>query len=225
MRGVLKMAVLGAAAVMISGTAQAAVDEIVLGSLLQPVTFSGIGSPDSVSVALGNCSGSGCSLSGLGAGWAGSWNAGTWTISTPAASTITLTDDGTNDGLWSVSGPQLTFSYGFPGTVLLAGAINLATVQISPTTGIDFKGNTLTGTSGTLANEFVSGSRIEWQVLSAPSLDLYTLLDNKNKLTAYAVTGEIVPTPEPGTLFLIGSGLILAGGILRRRVRSSATNG
>lgn len=229
MKSFLQMAVLATAAVMISGTAHAAVDEIVLGSLLQPVTFSGNGSHDSINVTLGNCSGSGCSLSGLGAGWTTrdgttTFDAGTWTISTPASATITLTDDGTNDGFWSVSGPQLTFSYGFPGTVLLTGMINLATAQTSPTTGVDFQDNTLTRAGGRLASEFTSGSKISWQVLSIPSLDLYSLLDSKNTLTAYTTTGEIVPAPEPGSLLLIGSGLVLVGGILRRRNRSSAVN-
>jgi hypothetical protein len=225
----LKIAVLGAAAVIVAGgTAQAAVDEIVLGSLLQPVTFYGTNSNNSVNVTLGNCSGSGCSLSGVGFGWvtsgsgAMSWNAGTWTIATPASSTITMTDDGSNDGSWTVTGPQLIFSYGFPGTVLLNGTINLATVQSSSNVGVDFQNNTLTQTTGQLASEFTSGSVVDWKVLLSPSLDLYSLLNTNKKLVAYATTGDIVPAPEPGTLLLIGSGLVLAGGMMRRRGRQSA---
>ena len=222
MRSFLNVAVVVAAAVGASGTAQAAVDEIVLGSLLQPVTFSGTNSANSINVTLGNCSAGGCSLSGVGFGWTTSgldttWNAGTWSISTPTNSPITMTDDGTNDGLWSLTGPQLTFSYGFPGTVLLTGAINLSTVSNSGKTEADFQGNTLTQPSGTLASQFTSGSLIDWQVLHSPSLDLYSLLNTRNKLVAYSTTGDIVPAPEPGTLLLIGSGLVLAGGILRRR--------
>lgn len=217
------MAVATIAATIGSGTARAAVDEIVLGSLLQPVTFYGTNSAHSINVSLGNCSAGGCSLSGVGLGWTTSssgsvaLNGGTWTISTPSNSTITMTEDATNDGLWMLTGPQLLFSYGFPGTLLLGGAINLATVQSPTPVGANFQNNTLTQTTGTLASTFAPGSLIDWQVLLSPSVDLHSLLGTTNRIVAYATAGEIVPAPEPGSLLLIGSGLVIAGGILRRR--------
>lgn len=41
-------------------------------------------------------------------------------------------------------------------------------------------------------------------------------------LTGFAVTGPVVPTeaPEPGTLGLLGTGLVGIGGLVRRRFRS-----
>ena len=50
------------------------------------------------------------------------------------------------------------------------------------------------------------------------SIKAFTLTDNYAAITELTVTG-MTSTPEPGSLALLGSGLLLFGGLLRRKLR------
>ena len=213
---------------LISQSARAAVDEVLLGyaSALQPITFIGNSAQNDVSVTLGACSGGTCTLDGFGldivtVSGSTSFNTGSWSITSNQNDAILLTDDG--NGLWTMNGPSLVFSYGFGSTVLLAGNINLATVQQSPDkSSAVFQNNSLTQTTGSLAGVFGSGSIINWAVSFAPPIDFSQLIKQNGTVSVYSALGDVVPAPEPGTLLLIGSALVLVGGMLRRQSTSAS---
>jgi hypothetical protein len=205
-------------------SADAAIDQVTLGPAYQGVTF--VGNGDDVQVVLGDCTSSTCTLSGPIAFWTGTPFAfGPFSITTASTNTITLTQD--LDGLWLLHAlAPLSFRFGLGGT-LLTGDINLFSVQQSPNTltaVFNHHSNTLTNLGGSLASNFgPAGAIIDWTVAFSNYTDLASLLGDANRghtILSQFSSGEIVPTPEPGTLLLIGTGMVLIGGMLRPRRRA-----
>lgn len=226
-RNFLTAAFLLAPVLGLTPSMQASIDEIVLGGADQPVTFSANG--NDIFVNLGNCSNGVCTLSGdlaFGQGKFAVGGSGPWSI-TSEENSLTMTQEGS--GLWLLNSPDVvTFSFGTGGSLLM-GNINLQTVVQVPNTltaVFDHNSNTLTNLSGSLAPLFgPSGGIIDWTVAFGGSTDLSTLLSQTTggptQISGMFSSGEIVPTPEPGSLALIGSGLIFAGAILRKRRKSA----
>lgn len=226
MRKFLSVAFLLTLGLGVTQSMRASMDEIVLGGADQPVTFLSNGS--NLLVNLGTCSSGTCTLSGdlaFGQGQFASGGSGPWSI-TSQENTISLTQEGS--GLWLLNSPDLvTFSFGVGGA-LLTGDLNLQTVVQVPNTltaVFDHNSNTLTNLSGSLAPLFTqAGGIIDWTVAFDGAKDISMLLSAPagTHISGMMSSGEIVPTPEPGSLVLIGSGLILAGGLLRRRAAGAA---
>ena len=93
----------------------------------------------------------------------------------------------------------------------------------------DLTGGT-TGTpkfDGVLTVQSSSGLLSIYSVGSAPALD-FTInvapltklapLSNGPTITGYVSSGELVPSPEPGTLALMGSGVLGLAGLIRRKI-------
>jgi hypothetical protein len=205
---------------------RASMDEIVLGAADQPVTFLSNGSD--LFVNLGTCVSGTCTLSGdlaFGQGKFAVGGAGPWSM-TSQENSISLTQDG--PGLWLMNSADIvTFSFGTAGA-LLTGNLNLQTVVQVPNTltaVFDHNSNTLTNLGGSLAPLFgPAGGIVDWTVAFDGPTDLTTLLTRGGQVqtSGFMSSGEIVPTPEPGSMLLIGSGLVLAGGLLRRRKAAAA---
>ncbi|MGH9665218.1 MAG: PEP-CTERM sorting domain-containing protein [Bryobacteraceae bacterium] len=223
MRKLLSAAFLLTLCLGVTPAMRASMDEIVLGGADQAVTF--LSNGNNLLVNLGACANGTCTLSGdlaFGQGKFAVGGAGPWSI-TSQENTISVTPDGT--GLWLLNSPDIvTFSFG-NGGALLTGNLNLQTVVQVPNTltaVFDHNSNTLTNLGGSLAPLFgPAGGIIDWTVAFNGGTDLSTLLSQTQggarQISGVMSSGEIVPTPEPGSLVLIGSGLVLAGGLLRKR--------
>jgi hypothetical protein len=122
-------------------------------------------------------------------------------------------------GLWDVSqGGTLTLTIGS----LLSGTLELvdlgAGVTSTPTFNNYLAAN-LSGLSGSLAKDFPKGAILSITIDLASSTALTGLASGKST-TANISSGELnVPavTPEPASMVLVGSGLLLLGGLVRRR--------
>ena len=138
---------------------------------------------------------------------------------------LTLTSLSTRS--WQVSGGTLTFAYNTmangSGTNLLRGTLDLVnmTQQGSPFATAEF--NTalvanLTGLTGTLSGVFTAAGAI-----ANITIDISGPVDLSGLSTSATGNtidhGSIRTTPEPGTLALVGSGLLALGGLLRRQWR------
>ena len=147
-------------------------------------------------------------------------SSGSYTITQGAGVTVTGTWVSANT--WSITqNGGLGFTYG-PG--LLTG--NLQLVSLTQT-GISGEFNdellanlTITGGSLFTSNIFPNNAQAELVILFSSTQSLQTL-PNGNTLDASFLGGFIDPAPtgEPASMILVGSGLLLLGGLVRRRRR------
>jgi hypothetical protein len=187
------------------------------------VNFAALGGGN-LSLSLGACiGGANCidgSASGNGVFGGGSPPLnGFYEISGAAVDTLTLI----SAGLWNITGS--TFNFAFTqfadglGTNFLSGTlalVNLGQSGSSGTLNTNFQAN-LTGLSGSLASLFTSsGGRANISLDLSTSTDLSTL----TSATGSIDHGSISQTPEASSMLLFGSGLLMAGGILRRKLRA-----
>jgi PEP-CTERM motif len=101
------------------------------------------------------------------------------------------------------------------GTVALTGASGGGTS--TPTFNGMF--TTIT-TSGALSLLFPAGSRTELDfTLNLGPATTFVVLQNGPTISGYVSSGELTPTPEPGTLALMGTGVLGLAGAIRRRLR------
>jgi hypothetical protein len=145
-------------------------------------------------------------------------SSGSYTITQGAGVTVTGTWVSANT--WSITqSGGLGFTYG-PG--LLTG--NLQLVSLTQT-GISGEFNdellanlTITGGSLFTSNIFPNNAQAELVILFSSTQTLQTL-PNGNTLDASFLGGFIDPAPtgEPASMILVGSGLLLLGGLGRRR--------
>jgi len=134
----------------------------------------------------------------------------------PYSFTQTGTITGTYEGAdqWDISQTStLSISIGS----YLSGSLQLLTLGQSGKTGTfnDYFLANLTGLSGSLMGYFPSGAILQ-VVIDLPSTTSLTGLGT-GTLSLGINHGSIGPTPEPGSMVLIGSGLLLLGGLARRR--------
>jgi hypothetical protein len=144
---------------------------------------------------------------------------------TSAAGTATLSDSLTNGGFVDTT-TALTSINGASAT----GTITLDTGTLSGGSGVfTFTGGSLTITSGssTLFSGTFSGGSV---IATSTSILISGVLANGggtetvtiSRSGAFAVSADIgvVTTPEPGTLGLLGTGLIGIAGLVRRKIRN-----
>jgi len=192
------------------------------GTAAGSVIFTGDGSGN-VLIQLGSCTGGSCTLSGtaFGTGALTSGLAPYEFTSTPG--TISLAPTSTA-GLFAVTQTaSIGFSYGTGGS-LLTGTLSLLTFTQTPGGSSTGEFNTfavanLVITGGSLSTLFPPGGAILTATMNfGPSpVDLATL--SGSTTSAKLASGQITPTPEPGSMLLLGSGLLAVGAFLRRRRR------
>ncbi len=215
------------ALVLCYGILSAAQSQIFLGQSTQNVTFTGqgAGDPTEVGVQLGNCVAGTCTLSGTGAGTG-------LLLSGPAAWSITSAQNSLfisetiTPGVFSTSGPAVSFCYGGTGTCngsLLTGNLTLeALQQVSGTKTGEFNTFQLANlqvTGGSLASVFGGTNGVATISLKfAGSTDLSLLFGTTNSVSGPVDHGGIVPSPEPASMALFGSGLLTLGGLIRRKL-------
>jgi hypothetical protein len=202
-------------------------NEITLGAAPQKTVLTGTGSIDSISLDLGSCSGGNCALSGVGFGVGLLASKGQYTINTPANMEVQLVDP--LNGVWQTvnNSSDMTFSYSYKGVNELSGVLNLVEfIQVPPavSNGQDryVLNAFVTVTGGTL--DFKPGMSLQLTYGSVPGY-LNSLLGSGNvgsTISTQYGAGTVAPTPEPASVFLLGAGFLLAGGILRARFRRNA---
>jgi len=141
---------------------------------------------------------------------------GTYDINSTGV-TITGTSSGSNTWNISQSG-GLNFSIMSGMTDLLSGTLQLVSLAQTSSTGTfnyDLAAN-LTVTGGSEQSLFGNSGIVGITIDFDSSTSLSTIVGTSNTLGANVSSGEIY-TPEPMSMVLVGSGLILLGGLARRR--------
>ncbi len=201
----------------------------------QSVTFTGQGSgTNTIGVALGTCTGGACSLTGTESGTGSLSSTGSFDI-TSTANSISLTPSSTTAGLFTVNATSpinftLTGTAGSQSGTLLSGSLDLVNFyqQPGPTVGSgsmigSFNENmaaNMTITGGILASAFSSnGGVMQLNVQFTSPVSISTLEGTSLSEVATLISSSITPTPEPSSLLLFGAGLLMLGGVLRRRLR------
>ena len=209
------------ALVMLSfGLVPASADQITFGPSTNNISFCSL-SGGAVTVSAAGFS-SGCvPLAGTGtitgsATWnptGGSAELGTFSI---AMSTMTLTPAG--GAVWNSSGGAgSTFTYsGASGTIV--GSITWSTVT-DATNPIQFAGSLqITSASGSLLARFPVGTTVGFDFTMNGGAGILTALSAAPGQSSNPISsGEVAPVPEPGSILLLGSGLLAAGSFLRMR--------
>jgi hypothetical protein len=202
----------------------------------QSVNFTGMGkNTDSnpvagseVGITLGTCFKGECTEKGTGSGTGAFASSGAFTLTSGQGSIIATLVNATL-GTWSVSETApIVFDYGTKGS-LLSGDLNLLSFMQSPKTKsgtFDWSGQAdLTITGGSLASAFTSsGGILEVNVLFGSTKNITTLLGTTTSTRGTFTGGQLTPTPEPSAfaIFLLGSGMLLIGGLLRRRTSQTS---
>jgi len=117
---------------------------------------------------------------------------------------------------------EVTTLMGGGGTVLLKGTLTLVDLAQAFSTGMTNTSDALnlTITAGTLASFFSGNTGIGKLTLNLGSLGfLPTLSSGSTKLGS--ATLDALPTPEPWSMLLFGTGLVLFGIVLRRRLANT----
>jgi hypothetical protein len=210
---------------VISQPARSQTTQVVLGSPVQGVTFTGTGSSDSTSMDLGSCSGTACTLSGVAFGTGLLNSKGPYNITSPNAIPLELTDPST--GLWTAitDGNSMNFSYGAGGT-LLTGFLNLlqfdqVSSKQSGSQNWYLTSASLTVTGGSL--QVSDGMQLQLHFSNVP-VNFNGLLGSANAGKTETIVfghGNLTPTPEVTSVLLLGAGFLLVGGFLRFRSRRS----
>jgi len=156
---------------------------------------------------------------------AGGWSSisGTYSINDAG---LTITGTSTGPGTWNIAqtgtnpitgNSSMAFSIG----TLLTGdlqLINLGQLGKTGVTNYDFVAD-MTVTGGSL-DSLVGGVGANMKVQITLDLDSATslaALGVNGTEGAKVSSGEIDQTPEPGSMALVGSGMLLLGGLVRRR--------
>ena len=199
---------------------------IVLGGNSQIISFTGKGAsdPDQLGVSLGACHSGQCRVQGTGFGTGVFPSAHAPFSIISAMGSITATLVNATLGTWSVSeSSPIAFSYGAHGS-LLTGDLNLLSFQQTSggKTGVfNWQGVAdLTVTGGSLASDFSSaGGVLQVNLLFRNTTSLTSLLGTTKTKYGSFEGGQLSPTPEPSAfvIFVLGSVILLIGGLLRRR--------
>jgi hypothetical protein len=152
-------------------------------------------------------------------------NSAPYSITQPTGTTVTGTKTGANT--WSITqNNPLLFSLGTGGS-LLTGNLELVNLAITGKTGqfdttlvVD-----LTNLSGSLASLITSaGGEAQLTIRYSGSGDFLTALESLGSgqtLSTALDGGKICANPEPASMFLVGTGLVMLGGLVHRRRRKA----
>jgi hypothetical protein len=213
----LSIVVLLALLVLSMGTLAVAQTQITIGnSTSGAITFSGAGT--STIAFVGSCGFANC-VSGY--AYLGS-SAGTYNMwITGNNPTFTATSDA-NLFAVNMNGGTLHFSFSL-GSSSFAGTITLTTLK-DGTLAPQFLGSlNVTSATGVFAGVYAPGQTLPFDMtIALPSGS--ALVDQVNAGLAASTSGsvssgEIIPAPEPGTIALLGTGLLAVGGFLKRKLR------
>ena len=214
MKRVVLTTILTGLVLLLAAVPASAQTQITLGVSGSCMTFTGTGGAN-VTLAVVNCSGIAIGEGALSA------FSGTYLMN--GSGNITLSPDGF--GNWDVTQANpINFTWENGGTLLTGdlelvhftqvgeggGAFNLVFAVNLTVTGGSLDGNEWDTCCGTLVMlvDFDDGGGLIGE------------LGYNEYLTASISAGEVVPTPEPGTMALLGTGLIGLGGWLRRRKKA-----
>ncbi len=162
------------------------------------------------------CSGGTCTFGNGSADTTNPTTSGTYVLTTPSATAFTLTAT-TVAGSYTVNQTTpVTLSYTSAGGTLTGNLVFLSATD-GPVNGqgvsIVTLIGTLTVTGGTLASNAKSSTSMTVNLALYNSLS--SLIGGTSTMTAQVENGSI--TPEPGSIFLFGSGLLALGFLLRMR--------
>jgi hypothetical protein len=157
-------------------------------------------------------------LSGAASGSGTLASSGSYTITQGGG--VTVTGTWVSSNTWNITqNGSLGFTYG-PG--LLTGNLTLVSLTQTGITG-EFNDQllanvTITGGSLFASNTFPNNAQAELIIVFSSSQSLQTLSQG-DTLDASFLGGFIDPAPtgEPASMILVGSGLLLLGGVVRRR--------
>ena len=213
--GRLTIAAVVAIGLMIGPASAAAQSQITLGGSTTSVIFQGTSSTSTLAVTLGGCSKAGaCTIGGQAFG-TGSLTSGPAPYAiTSTLGTITLTLVNAAAGLWDFAqSSKIGFGYG-PGGSLLTGTLQLVNLSQTPGFNLAVANADLTVTGGSLASVLQAGL-IDVTIRFGCKTNLESMLGTNGHLNGKISSGELVPTPEPSSMLLLGSGLLAAGSMLR----------
>lgn len=228
MRKLVLSLVIGVVAVALMSGMASAQNTISMTNSSSNVTFSSLNSATDIAIQFGSCIGTACSLSGGGSFVRNSitQSAGTYTISYDTGVVGNLVGHQISGNEFSVTGGPVDFHYQATiGNVTqnLFGTLTLVSVDQSLNGTAEFNNNKIVGnftpTGGTLAVYFPHGtSTITIDISGQGNLVDLLAPTNGGPLSGEVLTGQITGTPEPGSMALLGSGLLMIGGALRRRL-------
>jgi hypothetical protein len=188
------------------------------------VIFTSNGNGSSASVKAGSCSVGGNCISGQTAGMSpnGTSAVGKYYALDFTPASITVTKVGSGFTLSQSGSIAFTLGTASGGSDLLTGTLTLVSFGTVASTGVfndDFVAN-LVITGGTWASQYSPAGGIIQLVIKVTSGQVTTLMGQPlgTTMTAAYSKGSLDPTPEPASMLLFGTGILLIGGIVRRRL-------
>ena len=208
--------VLSAVAILatVASTAKADVTQITLGpSASGSITFTGDGSGGfSISLTPDPLTGTAWGTGDVASGPV------PYTVTQGNSNSVTGTSTGADS--WAI-GQSSPFAFNY-GAGLLTGNLQLLDITQISNVGVT---NTalvanLSNLDGSLASNFTPAGGILSITIDLSTAASLASLGKGATETARISSGELFPTPEPGTLALLGSGILALGGYVRRKVRA-----
>jgi PEP-CTERM motif-containing protein len=98
---------------------------------------------------------------------------------------------------------------------LLTGTLTFLNLQETPGTRTGTIGADMLVTGGSLAGNLGTEAVLDVNLLFNSKINIQNLLGMTGKRWAHVTSGTLVAAPEPGSILLLGSGLLGMGSMLR----------